>query len=192
MGVRGRRCGVSRLAVVVTVCLWSAVLTAAPLPVAAEPMITVEPERGRCAVDNPVVTLRGEGFPPGVTLRRLVLRTRDGRYTGFDSMAGGFTVAADGTFSVPLSLAGCRSGEPEGSLFRIIVRSDGPPTIETSATFTVSASAPAPLPGLPNAGGGGMSSSRSWVAQGVLATVGGVIGLKVAAKGQTRPRRRPE
>jgi hypothetical protein len=56
----------------------------------AAPALTLEPARGRCATDNPLVVARGTGFPPGATVYFSVVRDRDNLITAESSAKYGF------------------------------------------------------------------------------------------------------
>ena len=79
-----------------------------PAQAAADPVLTLEPERGPCDVPAPIVIARGSNFPPGRTISLMVWR----QFPFSDSGAEGATVVAgaDGAFVTELRLVGCGSG----------------------------------------------------------------------------------
>jgi hypothetical protein len=127
---------------------------------AGTPMMTLDPSSGPCPMN---VTVYGSGFAPGVQVNFELTRDRDGAVTAANSQSGGPPAEADGTLLRTIPLVGCDAGEPIGSTFTITMYEYDPNAGVTrgpsdSATFTVAA----PLPGLPNTGGGWAAhSSRS-------------------------------
>lgn len=155
-------------------------LTEVPRP----PTLVVEPDRGPCATE---LTIRGAGFfPLGQVITLTARAGRDDPPLRFASP----TVGADGAFELraaALSLTpACRDGDGprEGEEIRytiLAVIGDGQRAFpEASASFILTG-APAPLPGLPNTGGGGAALRApllgGWlVAVGGAALLGGMLG----------------
>lgn len=156
--------------------VWAALIAQgalAAVPVAAEPVVSLGPDRGPCATR---ATLRGTGFPPGQPIRLTVAtEPRSGRAFGLRPPA----VGADGAFALEVDMAiyagPCRpgSGVPVGTRFIFLVETDeGSPsrlgTLLATAVFTVTASPAAsptpapPMPGLPNTGGGSAATGQAW------------------------------
>jgi len=147
------------LAIVCLLTLWP------PATVqAADPVLTLEPIRGTCAAR---AIVRGQYFPPSRTVALSIGQA--GANGDLRALSSSTVVAPDGSFTIVLEmrqyLSGCTTGpvSPPGTQYLInaaIVKAGTANEIESSpasATFTVApATAPTPLPGLPNTGGGGM------------------------------------
>lgn len=150
----------------------------------AGPTITLDPSSGPCPVANQQqVTVRGRGFTPGVTVRFILRRDRDGAITAANTQGGGLPAEADGTFVRAIPLVGCGPDEPAGSTFTITMYeyrpNDTPPRgPEASAIFTVTAIG-ASYPGLPSTGGGGVQD-RARLPAGLPVAVGLLADLAVA------------
>ena len=137
---------------------------AAPLPSRPDPALTLDAERGPCPVAAPPVTLRGANFPPGLTIAFRIVQVPVGNeWANVRAYEGGtVTVGGDGAFVITRPLLSCGPDLPIGT--RISIAALNSPTarsrgssILADATFTVAPSPSpntAPLPGLPNTGGG--------------------------------------
>lgn len=114
------------------------------------PTLTLEPDRGACAVQSPALVVRGHSFPPNTTAFGLAAIQMEPYRAS--PVGAPVRVAADGTFVSTVFLTGCGPTTPAGTRFQInAVRFDGPidpRRAVASATFVVAPSA-APLPILP-------------------------------------------
>ncbi len=132
-------------------CLVALVATAGtawstPARAAADPLLTLEPERGACDVPAPTITARGSNFPPGRTISLMVWRQFP--FSDVGAEATTVVVGADGTFATELRLVGCEPGDINGARFRVTAqtregRDFGP--VLASAIFTLTASPSGPL-----------------------------------------------
>lgn len=127
-------------------------------PVAAAPMLRLEPAQGPCVDHNPPLTARGSGFVPGMAIMMHVRRASDPVNIP-RPLVGKTQVAADGTFTATIQLFGCAPVIPSGTQFIINAQEDGVFMNDLAlATFTVGpvgSGSPSPMPGLPNTGAGG-------------------------------------
>jgi hypothetical protein len=161
---------------------------APPLPALPRPTLALEPREGVCAAPEPRVVVRGALFPPGKTVQFNVSSGAPAR--GGQSAASPLLIVADdGTVAAQLSLPGCGPETPPGTEYLVVALTDVIPgrggTLLARATFTV-LPASAPLPGLPNTGGGGVLP-RTSLPGGWLAA-GGLVALLAVALGRVRRR----
>jgi hypothetical protein len=126
------------------------------------------PERGTCTTSDPRVAVRSGNFPPGVEVIVQFGWSNVPPELMFGGRLGRQYVHADGTLEASLELHGCSSAMPDGAVMNISVDEYlgiGNPGVPRTGrefarvTFTVDRSS-APLPGLPNTGGGGSVSQR--------------------------------
>ena len=101
------------------------------------PMLALDPATGPCATADPQLGVRGANFPPGVTVR---LDVRQGTGDPVTFPVG--VVAADGTFTALIRVAGCGPATPLGTIFTVVAYSSDipgaePQTLLATATFTV-------------------------------------------------------
>lgn len=154
--------------------------SAPPLPDLPRPSLTLAPDRGPCATQSPAVVAHGADFPPGQPIHFLIRQATGHTGVGLD----GGTVDVDGSFAVPVQLVGCGPATGEGARFTVSARLGRAPDllgdspVLASATYTVVSDAP--LPGLPNTGGGGAPgraplTAGLLVGGGLLALLGGVV-----------------
>jgi hypothetical protein len=144
----------SRLALLCAVGLFAlaaAFLPAPAIQAAGAPMLTLDPSGGRCDTLNPPLTVRGAGFPAGITVELINVPAQDNSH-GIGARSGSATVAADGTFVVETQLWGCGFGMPQGSQFIMYAfdtahHTGGFDSALASATFTVSYVPPPVAPG---------------------------------------------
>ncbi len=85
------------------------------------PTLTLDPIGGPCATQNPLVTVRGVNFTPGLPITI-------GIGTGGTEPAlfPGTIVRDDGTFNTPIRLIGCGPNTALGATFALIAYTDGP------------------------------------------------------------------
>jgi hypothetical protein len=131
-------------------------LAAAFLPAPAvradgAPMLTLDPAGGRCDSLNPPLTVRGAGFPAGITVELINVPAQDNSH-GIGARSGSATVAADGTFVVETQLWGCGFGMPQGSQFIMYAfdtaqHTGGFDSALATTTFTVNYIPPPVAPG---------------------------------------------
>jgi hypothetical protein len=85
------------------------------------PTLTLDPIGGPCATQNPLVTVRGVNFTPGLPIT-VGISTGSGEPALFP----GTIVRADGTFNTPIRLIGCGPGTAVGTTFAVIAYTADP------------------------------------------------------------------
>lgn len=85
------------------------------------PTLALDPLGGPCATPNPLLTVRGAGFTPGLPIT-VGVRTGASEPTLFP----GTLVRDDGTFNTPIRLIGCGPDTPVGGAFTITAYTDDP------------------------------------------------------------------
>lgn len=174
-------------------CLLTLVVTSWPSEVAhaqVAPVLTLEPDRGPCSVEAPVILARGRNFTPR---QEISITSRLGRPGGQLFGDNRATVAADGTFAVQIRLFGCGPTTRDGTELTLLAlpyssRATSADSL-AQATFTVS-STTATLPALPNTGAGSKATGLSWLCSlgvGLLlaTTLGGAcLGRRRASRGR--------
>ena len=144
----------SRWALLCAVGLFALAATFLPAPAVradGAPTLTLDPAGGRCDTINPPLTVRGAGFPAGISVELIDVPTRHNPQ-GIGLRIGSTTVEADGTFVVIGLLGGCAPNMPQGVQFIVSAfdtsRTDRQPgNALASATFTVSYIPPPVAPG---------------------------------------------
>src|SRR5690348_7383782 len=134
-----------RWALVCAVGLFALAATFLPAPAVnadGAPTLTLDPPGGRCDTLNPPLTVRGTGFPAGITVELINVPAQDNTHQ-IGLRSGTAAVAADGTFVVETQLWGCSHGVPQGWQFIIYAfatahHTGGYDSALASATFTVS------------------------------------------------------
>jgi hypothetical protein len=107
----------------------------------AAPALTLVPDHGPCAILNPPIVVRGDGFPPGLTLD-VTARRAEAPPSQPRAVIGRATVAVDGTFTIHGLLWGCAPQVPHGAQFVIEAVDPTPPAdggflaVLARATFT--------------------------------------------------------
>ncbi len=87
----------------------------------ATPTIALEPADGPCATQNPIVIVRGGGFPPN---SNVTIGIRSAATEA--SLFPGTIVGPDGSFAAPIRLIGCGPDTPSNSQFFIFAYSGNP------------------------------------------------------------------